>query len=322
MMHRYAVAGIHLVAPLPLAELHAAGGEPTPADWTVELVAGPPQPDEPGLEVLTEQHNADGSLWCTVAAGPDGTYRLRYPSVGLEARIDPSERRVALVARPDLPEPTRGHLLIDQVVPHLVALDGGLVLHASAVVLDGVAVGFVAPSGYGKSSLAAAFVQTGGTLLADDYLLLEPRDAGYRATSAYPGLRLWDDSATHFGGDAAGLPAVAHYTDKRRLAVPAEPVPEVPLGALVVIGRPARPDEPVCRIEPTAGQRSFIHVYQQVFRLERAGRARQAEDLDRISRLVTAVPVLQVQHRRDYDVLPEVVATIRAALARHVGSAA
>src|SRR6185436_12200791 len=47
---------------------------------------------------------------------------------------------------------------------------GILPLHASAVLIDGELVAFLAPSGTGKSSLAAAFVTDGAVLFADDLL--------------------------------------------------------------------------------------------------------------------------------------------------------
>jgi hypothetical protein len=62
------------------------------------------------------------------------------------------------------------------------------------------------------------------------------------------------------------------------------------------------------------GRHAFALVYQQVFRMERAGRARQQADMDRIAELLEAVPVLLVQHRRDYAALPEVLTTLTEAV--------
>ena len=45
-------------------------------------------------------------------------------------------------------------------------------LHATVVVVSGEAVAFLGESGYGKSSLAASFLDSGHQLLTDDLLIL------------------------------------------------------------------------------------------------------------------------------------------------------
>jgi hypothetical protein len=305
----YRVAGISLTVEDPLPELREAAGEADRA-WTV--ASAPDLGLDGPFETLADVLDADGAVFCRQAAGPAGTYLLRYPGL-LDFAIDPASRSVRVVAD-DLAETTRRHLIIDQLVPHLVALDGGLVLHSSAVAHRGRALAFLGVTGAGKSSLAAAHVEQGAQLLADDYLLLDPADDQYLAIPAYPGLRLWGDSAQRFGGDVDGLGRVAHYTDKRRLPVEQEPPPTLSLGAIVVLGRRPAPDEPVCRVGRIGGRDAYMLVYQQVFRMERAGRARQRAEMDRIATLVESVPVLLIEHRRDYDVLPEVLAVLDEAL--------
>ena len=56
-------------------------------------------------------------------------------------------------------------------------------LHASAVVLDGAAVAFTAPSGTGKSTLAAHLVAAGASFLTDDVLALDDRNGVVEAHS-------------------------------------------------------------------------------------------------------------------------------------------
>jgi hypothetical protein len=170
----------------------------------------------------------------------------------------------------------------------------------------------------GKSSLAAGWVQAGAALLADDFLLVERGDDdGYLATAAYPGLRLWADSAEHFAGGADALPAVADYTEKRRWATPlgAEAGGRLPLRAIVMLGNRPGPDAPVCRVGHLKGADAFMVLFQQAFRVDRSDRADQQAELERITRLAETVPVLVVEHRRDYAVLGEVVAALRRTLA-------
>ena len=65
-------------------------------------------------------------------------------------------------------------LLYAQVLPLCATLQGLELFHASAVELRGQAIGFIASSGAGKSSIAAHLVAQGATLVTDDVLALEP----------------------------------------------------------------------------------------------------------------------------------------------------
>jgi hypothetical protein len=209
------------------------------------------------------------------------------------------------------------HLLIDQVLPYLLVADGALVLHASCVALDGRAVAFVGPSGIGKSSLAAGFAQRGAALLADDFVhLSEQADGSYLAVPVYPGLRLWPDGADHFGGDAGELPPVADYTAKRRWEGSAGPVPAagLPLAAVVAPGNEPEAGQPDVRIGRIRGADALTVVAEQAFGLDRRGRARLEADLDRWSRLVERVPVHLVEYRRRFELLPQALDAIQAAV--------
>lgn len=57
---------------------------------------------------------------------------------------------------------------------------GACVLHASCVVFDGHAVGFLGTVGSGKSTLAAACIAKGGAFIADDMLAVDPSLEGGR----------------------------------------------------------------------------------------------------------------------------------------------
>jgi hypothetical protein len=309
-MLTYRVAGITLAVEDPLPELPPAEVADDQA-WAVGDAAelgtrGP-------LETLADLLDPTGGLFCRQSLAADGTYVLHYPGL-VDFAIDPATRTVRMVAATELADSTRRHLLIDQLVPQLATLDGGLVLHASAVAQRGRAVAFVGSTGAGKSSLAAAHVERGAQLLADDYLLLQDQGDHHLATPAYPGLRLWGDSAERFGGDLDRLGVVAQYTDKRRLPVDQAAPTTLPLGAIVVLGRRPGPDEPVWRQRRLSGGDAYMVVYQQVFRMERSGRERQRAEMERIAHLVESVPVLLIEHRRDYAALPEVLEHLDRAL--------
>jgi hypothetical protein len=77
---------------------------------------------------------------------------------------------------------------------------GHLCLHGSAVATGDGAIAFLAPKFHGKSTLALALTRAGAKLLTDDVLPVDPRTP----VQAVPGVhqvKLWQDSATHFGVD-------------------------------------------------------------------------------------------------------------------------
>jgi hypothetical protein len=310
----YLVSGTALTTDLPLPELPLLAPDDEPARaWALVLA----DHVDATVDVVEFEHRTrDGRLWCRVGSG-DGVLVLEFPGK-LDVVVRTADHVAELAVARGLATSTLRHLVIDQLVPHLLRADGEVVLHASAVALDGAALAFLGPSGSGKSSLAGGFVRAGAELLADDFLVVREQEGCYTTTAAYPGLRLWPDSAAHLAGDPGLLAEVADYNDKQRWAVaPRAPGTSVPLAALLVLGDAPQDDaDPVCQLGVVHGGDAFTLLYGQAFRAARSGRAGQEAELDWFVRLARRVPVVLVEHRRAYDVLPEVVAEIRAALGR------
>jgi hypothetical protein len=307
-MPAYEIAGLAMSTPFVVPELRDAGDRPV--DW--QVVEGP-RPSGEGLDPVFEVRTADDRLWMTLCGAP-GRFTVSFEGQ-VDFGIDVAERVVTYAPREGVEATSLRHLLIDQVVPHLLAAEGELVIHASAVAVDGRAVAFIGPSGAGKSSLAAAWVQHGATLLADDFVLLREADVGYDATVAYPSLRLWSDSADFFAGSAESLPVVNGYSSKRRWASAPPADTTLPLRAIVILGDSPPQQAPVCGIARVRGADAFAVLYRQGFRIARDDRELQRADLLRFTELARTIPMLYLEHRRDYAVLGEVVDVLGAALA-------
>jgi hypothetical protein len=124
---------------------------------------------------------------------------------------------------------------------------GSPVLHASAVEVDGAALGFLSHSLGGKTSLAAAFMDS-HALLTDDLLVLEEREGLLHAVPGYPQMRMWPEGARLFVGSTAGLDRVHPDHPKRRVPVGTEGYGRFceeprPLRALYVVDRSAKVGE-------------------------------------------------------------------------------
>jgi hypothetical protein len=75
---------------------------------------------------------------------------------------------------------------------------GAQVLHGSAVAVQGEAVAFVGSKGTGKSTMAAAMVDSGYQLVADDIVALTPQTSCLHVIKSPPFLKLWPDALDAF----------------------------------------------------------------------------------------------------------------------------
>lgn len=119
-----------------------------------------------------------------------------------------------------------------------------IVLHASAVRVGEGAALFCGPSGAGKSTLAAALVDRGHALLADDFCSLTMAPSGTALVRPdCRQLKLWRQAIEHLDltdrAEAPVRPCIEKYFVEPRAVAPAA----VPLAAIYVL-REARPPLP------------------------------------------------------------------------------
>ena len=203
-MARYRFADLILASAFAIPELPRAAGFPS-----IDLSIGPLESGAP----RTWRHAwtvPGGRTWMRVAPTRDG-HVIQFPGYA-EFAVTP--RTIVCAPRRGLPLATLRHLLLDQVLPAIIASPRRLVLHASAVTVDGGAVGFLGRAGAGKSTLAAAMARRGARVVTDDALLIEVGPEGPRAIPSYPGLRLWPEARVLLGSWGGPTQRVAHYTRK------------------------------------------------------------------------------------------------------------
>lgn len=87
--------------------------------------------------------------------------------------------------------------LLGTVFAVLLHLRGLLVLHASALDVDGRGAVFMGDKGAGKSTTAGAFIAAGHSLVTDDIVAIRAEaDGSFSILPAIAQLKLWEDAAT------------------------------------------------------------------------------------------------------------------------------
>ncbi len=204
--------------------------------------------------------------------------------------------------------------LLGTVLSYWLERTGVPCLHASAVVANGRAAGFLSYNGGGKSSLGAAMLQGGFPLLTDDVLALEPSPEGFCGRPGYPQMRLWPTEADHFWGPAANLPRVHPDTPKVRVPIGYgsfggfEDAERAPLARFYLpVRRPPGDGDTAVAFETLSPRDAVIELVRHSFvapLVEAAGW--QSRRLDLFARLAIEVPVKRLIYPSGLEHLPRV----------------
>ena len=230
------IFGLRIDSTLPLRGV-AAGKSVNRRNATLQHVArGKLEALWPGEEIvsLVDRRTPSSRLVMSVDSHPQAGYRIAAPGYGTYI-VSPDG--TAILSAVAAVSPWRWQrLLFAQVLPLAATLQGLELFHASAVEHAGRALGFVATSGTGKSSLAAHLVSRGARYVADDVLALEPGRAG---TLAHPGpavASVHTSELRSLGTAAARIGSVIGRSDKLQLAVETATGPR-PLAAIYFLER-------------------------------------------------------------------------------------
>ena len=273
------VIGSEVDLPLP-------DGEPGPADLLLRRGADRSVPVARGEgEQLAELRDGNGKVFYRLTRSAEHTW-LRYPGL-CDFAGDRELQEVTAHLQPGadpglIPVLAAGALL----AVHLM-LRHRLVLHASAVRLDGQAVAFVGASGMGKSTLAAAMCGIGCELVADDVLHV---DSSLRVHPGSTETRL--RAGARELADRAPSHAVRLTADGRLALRPAAQVCEpLPLAACVV-PRPSRAAEEVS-VQRLAPGRALLRMCQFPRVLGWTDPASMSFTFQALADLVESVPVFE-----------------------------
>jgi hypothetical protein len=299
-MTTYAVYGSTLASAVEFPELARATGASAPR-WHFEITdALAPMPDavELGAELIYADVHA--RLYAH-----RGGHRITVDDTGAYD-LSPDGRIRCQPIPGAWPDFVRAHC-VGRVLATAIYLDGWLPLHGSAVELEDGVVAFLAPKGFGKSSLALALNQAGAPLVTDDTLPVEPT----MPPRAWPGvhnLRVREDSLEALDVSSAGETTregkrMFHASHTGRVLVTPRP-----FAAIYILGRTVdgAPDTGVRRVpfSPTVAALAVV-AHVKIGRM--LGTDAAATMLERVANIVRMVPVHRLSIPQDLSRFPEAV---------------
>lgn len=186
---------------------------------------------------------------------------------------------------------------------------GFLLLHASAVEIDGVAVGFLGSSGWGKSTMAAALHAAGYPLVVDDVVAVR-FDAG--RPEVYPGFpqfKLWPDALGALGADPTTLPTIDPEMDKRarRITEGFCTAESLPLGRLYVLSTGGS-----IEIESLNPREAFLQLAYHSYGIQWLHEVSGSAHFLNRAELARSLPVQRLRRPRDLQLLPDLVRLVES----------
>ncbi len=261
--------------------------EPANSDWIHHW------PDESGAMSLSRY-------------GEGNDFLLRFPEL---ADFVISEDGSALEAwpAPETSAETLRHLVLDQVLPRVLAQQGRLVLHAGAVRVGQEAIAFIGETGRGKSTLTASFHAAGYRLLSDDGIVLAEAQGTTLAQPTYSSLRLWPEAVAGLFACAPDLAPMAHYSRKQRVILADAPNnTPIPLAAIYVLAPATGEDAASISLTRMSPGEACMAIIRNSFQLDVTDRRRAMGLLTVASEIAEQLPVFSLDFPRSFECLPDV----------------
>jgi hypothetical protein len=247
-------------------------------------------------------------------SGNQQEYHLSFWDV-VNARINPQQETIRITPlSAATTSATLEHLLHDQIYPRLLAHEGQLVLHAGAVDMGGQLAVFLGDSGMGKSTLVASLYQAGAVLLNDDILVVTDEPNGFYGRAIYHGLRLLPDSLASLFPQQTKTRPMAHYSSKQRLGVAVATEQDRrprAMGAMFFLA----PASDAIGLRRMTAAEACMGLITNSFSLDPTDTALARRKLQQAAALANGIPAFEFSYPRDYTLLPQVHAAIRAQMA-------
>lgn len=188
---------------------------------------------------------------------------------------------------------------------------GLVTLHASAVAIQGQAIGFVGPKGMGKSTTAAAFHAGGYPVITDDLLVLDPTNDHIEVRPGPSHLKLYPNSIRDsLNENPDQIPKIDPQGTKRSYSVQSERRAEsLPLRCLYLLDYESGDALP--HSQSIRGDQACMELirYSYIPRLL-PEEAKSSQHLKRCAKIARAVSVRRLYRKKSIDRLPDLVSHV------------
>jgi hypothetical protein len=281
-MYQYVAYGLGIHSELPLDETETRAH----ADVIIRVAPPAPFPDV-----------NDGTVFATADHA-----QIAYRALGVFTIRDGASIEVVPVPDADLMQIRL--TLLGPVLAILLHQRGDLVLHASAIALNGAGLVFLGAPGWGKSTTAAALAQRGGALIADDIVAVRfDQNDQPVVYPAFAFVKIWADVATALGAETRESARIAPTLDKFVQPLARADSIAIPLKRVYVLDRGDQ-----VAIETLAPQTGFIELVRHTFvvhLLDDTGATRA--HFGQCSRVANRVPIKQLRRPANLDSLTQIV---------------
>lgn len=255
-----------------------------------------------------------GEDWFQRLRLPDGSDYLRWSGL-FEFLVSPDGRRIACHPLNGTSREAFQAYLLGQVLSFALLRQGIEPLHSTAVVIHGRTVAFIGDCGYGKSSLGAALLQAGHSLLTDDLLVVKEGGHGFLAYPGPPRIKLYPSIAKRLLGKWITGTPMNNLTPK--LVIPLSRNGKMfwreasPLKAIYVL-TPPRENSPPERItiRSLSPRQACLEILKNTFNAVVVEPARLQRQFELVARLASQIPVKSLSFPRRLACLPAVRAAI------------
>lgn len=207
MINNYYIFGLTIASELPLPSFASPDFQQDQPDVTIDYGDTPNALADPRIKGVRYQ------------AAP-GEFLLRVNNV---ARFYVQDgNRITITPEYGTSEDDILIFLMGSAMGALLHQRNILVLHGSAIAVNGQSVVFCGPSGIGKSTIAAGFNQRGYPFLADDLCAIALCDGRPAVIPGFPRLKLWADTLNKLDTSKDQLKSVRWGVDLEKYFLPVD----------------------------------------------------------------------------------------------------
>lgn len=314
-MPRYRVYGLVVQSAYPIGPVPWEADPSHALAADIELVRGSASAFSKVYRAL-EIHANGNEPWFRHFSLPDGREYLRWPSL-FEFLIAEDGRRIIGRALREVPRETFQTYLFGQVLSFALLKCGIEPLHATSVVMDGKAIAFLGDCGYGKSTLAAACLKRGYSLLTDDQLVLREEGAQVIAYPGPPRIKLMPAVARRLMGSGADGFPLNPLTSKRIISLTAAQYANspMPLKAIYVLRFPRSRSNPRVATQRLSDRAAWYELTRGTFNPVLHDPDRLKTQFVWACQLAERIPVKSLSYPGTLQALPRVVEALASDVA-------